>query len=80
MEDILNDLLSHQISKAEALGLLKGITDGLRNKGAIEFEIDKISFTVQENHAYVSLKKPYGYNQIKNIISKGDKIDLNLIP
>ena len=80
MENILNDLLSHQISKAEALSLLKDITDGLRNKGAIEFEIDEISFTVQENHAYVSLKKPYGYNQIKNIISKGDKIDLNLIP
>jgi len=79
IETIITDLLSHDINKSEAINKLKEITNGLRNKNSIEMEVESIAFSVENNHGFIKLKKPYGYSKIEGLINKGDKVDINLI-
>ncbi len=80
IERIINDLLSRDINKYEALNKIKEITDGLRNKASFEFVIEEVGFTVEQNHCYMKIKLPYGYNEVGNKFNKGDKIDVIQIP
>lgn len=80
IEDIINDLCFHKISKTEAVKLLKEINDGFRNKVSFEFQVEEIAFTSVDDHGLLKLKAPYGYSKIKDKFKKGDKVDLLLIP
>ena len=80
IEEIVTDLLSHNISKIEAIDRFETIIDSLRNRNGIEMEVESISFSVKDNHGFLELKKPYGYSKIDGLINKGDKVDIILIP
>lgn len=79
--EIVNKLADHSISKQEAIEKLKEITEGMRKNGSLTFEVTNISYSVVENHAFLSIKMPYGYNDVKKSgIKSGDKVDVMLIP
>ncbi|MBP9727668.1 MAG: hypothetical protein KBD83_09455 [Gammaproteobacteria bacterium] len=43
----------------------------------LEFEVEEVSSTVENNHGFLKLKLPYGYSKIEGILSKGDKVTVS---
>ena len=80
IKTIIENLCSHKISKRESILEIKKKFDTLRKKGSLEFEVQEISYTTVDNHAYLKLKLPYGYDKIKGKIEKGDKVDVTHLP
>ena len=79
IETIIEGLVNHEITKADAIRLIRNITDGLRSKSSIEFNVEEVSFSVSANDGFLKLRLPYGYNKIEGKINKGDKVDVTLI-
>ena len=81
IKEIIEKLCSHEISKKDAIEQISIITDGLRKNNALEFTVEEIGFTSEENHGYLKLKLPYQYSKIDGRIKKGDKVDVaGLVP
>jgi hypothetical protein len=80
IKEIIEKLCSHEISKKDAIEQISIITDGLRKNNALEFTVEEIGFTSEENHGYLKLKLPYQYSKIDGRIKKGDKVDVVLLP
>lgn len=78
--EIVEDLLSHKITKKEAIKKLRGISDGLRNKKSITFKVTQLSYTSVNKHALVSLKADYAWREVEKTISAGDEVDVCVIP
>ncbi|MAX80330.1 MAG: hypothetical protein CL843_09160 [Crocinitomicaceae bacterium] len=79
VEEIIEKLCNHEISKSDAIDKIKVITDGLRNNESLEFVVDEFGSTVENNHGYLNLILPYEYSKIKNKVSKGDRVDVSLL-
>ena len=79
IEMIVEKLLKHELSKYDAISALEKLLDEQRKIGAIEFEVSKVSFSVQDNHGIIEAMIPYGYSKIEKRIKKGSKIDVCLI-
>jgi len=77
---IIDSLCNHEISKREAIAQLTEITNGLRKNSAIEFIVEEVSYSIENNHAFLKLKLPYRYDEIKDKVKRGDKLDVILLP
>jgi hypothetical protein len=80
IDKIIESLSNHEISKSEAIAQLTEITNSLRKNSAIEFTVEEVSFSVEDNHAFLKLKLPYRYDDIQGKVKRGDKLDVVLIP
>ena len=80
VKEIIEKLCSHEISKQDAIEQIAVITDGLRKNNALEFDVEDVSFSVQNEHAYLKLKLPYQYSKIENRVKSGDKVDVVFLP
>lgn len=79
IEEIIEQLVKHEISKHEAIDKIKDITNGLRRKESFEFVVGDVSTTTPSNHAILEIMIPYGYSKIEGIIKKGYKVDVSLV-
>lgn len=80
IKEIIDKLCNHEISKAEAEKELNQLIGGLRQKGALEFTVTKVGFTVADNHGIVEMMLPYGYDRLEKTLQKGDKVDVVILP
>ena len=80
VKEIIEKLCSHKISKQDAIEQIAVITDGLRKNNALEFNVEEVSFSVENNHGYLKLKLPYQYSKIENRVKSGDKVDVVFLP
>lgn len=48
-----------------------------QTKENLEFDVEEVSFSVENNHGFLKLKLPYGYSKIEGILSKGDKVTVS---
>ena len=76
IKEIIEKLCNHEISKNDAIEQLAIISDGLRKKNALEFTVDEVAFTIENNHGLLKLKLPYQYSKIEGRIKQGDKVDV----
>lgn len=77
--DIIDRLLKHEITRYEAINQIKEITNGLRNKGAIEMRVEE--WGSRGNDGYLKLEWGGGYEKITKLgLEKRDKVDLIIIP
>ena len=76
---IIDDLINHNITRQDAEFEINSIVNGFRNKDAIEFDVIKVSSSVEDNHGYLYLKIPYQYSKIEKI-NVGDKVDVSILP
>lgn len=79
-KEIIEALLSHEISKHEALEKLNEITDGLRKKKPLEFIVESVGFTSVHNDGYLKIRLPFKYSEIQGKIKKGDYVDVTILP
>ena len=80
IQEIIDKLCSHEISKNDAVYLLSEMFNTVRLRTSIECDVTSVACTVENNHGIINLKIPYGYSKIENKLSKGDKVDLIIIP
>lgn len=80
VKEIIEKLCSHEISKQDAIEQITIITDGLRRNSALEFTVEEIGSTSENNHGYLKLKLPYQYSKIENRVKSGDKVDVVFLP
>lgn len=76
---IVESISSHEISKQDAIHKLNLLFDLERKAEAIEFQVENVSFSVHNNHGYITAIIPYGYDRIKEIIKVGSKIDVKVL-
>lgn len=76
IEQIIDKLCSHELSKTEAHERINEIINGMRNNNAIQFDVEDVSFSLPDNHGFLKLKIPFQYSEIENLINKGDKVDV----
>lgn len=79
IEQIIEELCNHEISKKDAIDEIRSITDNLRRKGALEFKVEEVYGNGEYYHGYLKLVLPYKYENMKHI-SAGDKVDVVLLP
>ena len=79
IEQIIDALSKHELSKHEAVDMIRSLFNEQRRKEAIEFEVEQVSFSVENNHGFIKAKIPYGYNKIDGKIEKGSKIDVSVV-
>lgn len=79
INEIIDKLCNHDISKHEAKDLLKDKTQKLRQKESIEFTVKEVGFCCKNNHGYLELILPYQYDKIKGKVRCGDKVFVNII-
>ncbi|MCG9971016.1 hypothetical protein [Christiangramia crocea] len=70
LEQIIDRLCSHEITKTEAVSLIK---EKVQEKG-IEFEIEGISTTTPSGHYNLEITCYYGEYKCDNKFNKGDKL------
>lgn len=80
IEEIIDKLCSHEISKHEAIEELTTITKGLRKNKALEFEVTYVAYTAENNHGILHLKLPYQYSKMGNRVKVGDSVDVVFLP
>jgi hypothetical protein len=80
VKEIIEKLCLHEISKKDAIEHIARITDGLRKNNALEFKVEEVSFSVENNHGYLKLKLPFQYSKIENKVKSGDKVDVMFLP
>jgi hypothetical protein len=80
INEIIEALCAHEISKQDAIDQLTKITNGLRKNNALEFNVEEVSASIQDDHGYLKLKLPYQYSKMKGKLKKGDKVDVVFIP
>lgn len=80
VNEIIDNLCSHEISKQEAFDALFSIINGFRKGNALEFEVRKILFTEENNHGILEFVIPFGYRDIEGKVKIGDRIDVTLLP
>ena len=80
VKEIIEKLCSHEISKQDAIEYITEITNGLRKNNALEFEVEQVSYSIQDNHGFLKLILPYQYSKIEGEIKKGDKVDVIILP
>lgn len=51
-----------------------------RQKGALEFEVLEVAYTVDNSHARLKIEKRYGWPDIQGKIKKGDEIEVLIKP
>lgn len=78
IDEILEKLCNHEISKSDAKELIKNIIDNYKHKNYIEFTVESTSFNCHNFDGYLNLKMPYGFAKMENVFKKGDKVDVNL--
>lgn len=76
IEEIIDKLCNHEISKSDAIDEINIIVNKLRKDGAIEFIVDVVAYTVNDNTGYLKLKLPYQYSKIQDRVRAGDKVDV----
>lgn len=79
IEIIVEKLSKHELSKVDAVNMLQALFDEQRKKEAVEFEVEEVSFSVENNHGFIKAKVPYGYSKIENKIKKGSKVDISVV-
>lgn len=80
ISEIIDRLCAHELTRYEAKEKIQEIVDQYRQKVAIEFEVECISYSSHDDHASINLNKRYGYNEVKGKLKKGDKVDLIIRP
>ena len=80
IDEIIENLCGHSISKHEALQEMTTIIDGLRKNNALEFNVEEVGFSIEDNHGYLKLKLPYQYSKMERRVKKGDKVDVVFLP
>jgi hypothetical protein len=79
IETIIDALAKHELSKDEAVNMLRALFNEQRRKEAIEFEVEQVTFSVHDNHGFIKAVVPFGYNKIDGKITKGSKIDVSVV-
>ena len=79
-QEIIEKLCNHEISKIDAIEQIKLMSDGFRKNNALEFTVEQVSFSIENNHGFLKLKLPYQYSKIEGKFKQGDKVDVILIP
>ena len=80
VKEIIEKLCSHEISKYEAIDEMNDIINKLRRDRALEFNVEQVSFCVENGHGYLSLKLPYQYSKMRDKVKIGDKVDVVFLP
>jgi viroplasmin and RNaseH domain-containing protein len=80
IEEIINNLLNHEITKDDAITQLQEIVDGFRQKQAIEYKIESHGFSVHDNDSVLQLRNKYGYSKVPKWANKATKVDVIFIP
>jgi hypothetical protein len=79
IEHIIDQLLSHEISKSEALEKIKEITDGLRKNNAYECKIEEMGRKIPSDRPYMKILFPTACMNIDHVHT-GDTVDVILLP
>ncbi|HXS55737.1 MAG TPA: hypothetical protein VN726_06410 [Hanamia sp.] len=79
IESIVDALSKHELSKHDAVNMIRSLFNEQRRKESIEFTVEKVSFSIENNHGYINAVIPYGYNKIEGMIEKGCKIDVSVV-
>lgn len=79
IQNIIEQLTTHEIAKWDAIKQLSEIVDGFRSRSAIEGEVQEVATDI-DDHGYIKIKFSYAYSKIKNKVRKGDKIDVMTLP
>lgn len=79
INETIDKLISHEISKNEALEIIENLFKSYTGKGDVHAEVQSIGFTSESNHGFLKLLVPYGYSEIKHI-KKGDKVCVTYLP
>lgn len=80
VEKIIDHLCNHEISKTEAIGLIRETIDSLRSKAAVKFLVEEVAFSVESNDAVLKLRAPYNYKAIEGKVEYGDAVDVIILP
>ena len=78
-EQIINELLSHNISKDEAIEKLNKNKLTFTGNDLHIFNVDSIGYTTFNEHVKMNITLPYGWDKIKNRIKIGHKIAVLII-
>lgn len=76
LNEIINSLCNHEISKDEAIEKISSIINSFKRREPMEFTVQDVKFSVQDNHGYLFLKIPYGYSKIEGKFKLGDAVDV----
>jgi hypothetical protein len=72
IDDVLNKLCNHEISKSEAKLLLT------KKEKKLVFDIESTSFTIPNEHGNLYLKLPFGWSKMMHY-KAGMKVSVKLI-
>lgn len=72
IDEILNKLCDHEISKEDAKRLL------YKKEKSLVFDIESTSFTVENNHGILKISLPFGWSEISHF-KAGMKVKVKLI-
>ena len=83
IKNIIDQLCNHEISRQEAVSQIRKITNGLRLRENIEAEVEEIG--TRGDDVYLKVIIPFKarelcFNNERDKIKDGDKIDITLIP
>ena len=73
IDEIIESLLSHEISKRKAIKEIRKIIDGLTSSGMIEMKAGDMAYNIDNKDACIQLSIKDGYDKIKHI-NTDDKV------
>ena len=79
INQIIEKLCNHEISKQKATQDILIIINGYRKKNALNFTVEKVYFSISKNYAILKIRLPYEYDKIEGKIKIGDKVDVRLL-
>ena len=80
LDQIIDNLLRHEISKTEALAQIREIPNMPFTWVPLKLDVIDLGFTTPDDHGWVRLEIRYGYKKIKDKLKKGDKVTLFILP
>jgi hypothetical protein len=80
VKKIIEKLCNHEISKDQAIEEMSCIINSLRRCKSLEFNVEQVSVSVENNHGYLRLKLPYQYSKMRDKVRVGDKVDVVFLP
>lgn len=75
IEKIIEKLLSHEISKAEAINLVNQRIDSYRNFSLKEFTVEEVTKILPAGHGLLKLRYPHDPKDIQKF-KRGDRVDI----
>lgn len=74
VEEIIDGLLRHDVTRVAAISAIKEIVDNLRTRGSMKMEVEAVYHTTVDDRLHLDIKSNYGgYSKVRGI-KKGDSV------